>query len=214
MVNEAEEFAEQDKKVKARIDARNQLETYCYNMKQSVGDKLKEKLEAGEVEAVEKAAQGALDWMDENQVRAGGWRGVGACWAGGALVWRGRSGVYVLLRALFVWVCGRESSGCCASAGLHALLVLASSAARANTYSLLSSHPHSSFPSFLPLAPFLPPFPFPCLQDAEKEDYEEKLKEVQDICGPIISKANAAAGGGAGGPGGDDEEDLGDHSEL
>jgi hypothetical protein len=34
MVNEAEEFAEQDKKVKARIDARNQLETYCYNMKQ------------------------------------------------------------------------------------------------------------------------------------------------------------------------------------
>lgn len=37
MVSEAEEFAEQDKKVKARIDARNQLETYCYNMKQ-VGD--------------------------------------------------------------------------------------------------------------------------------------------------------------------------------
>lgn len=34
MVNEAEEFAEADKKVKARIDARNQLETYCYNMKQ------------------------------------------------------------------------------------------------------------------------------------------------------------------------------------
>lgn len=26
------------------------------------------------------------------------------------------------------------------------------------------------------------------IQDAEKEDYEEKLKEVQDICGPIISK--------------------------
>lgn len=26
--------APQDKKVKARIDARNQLETYCYNMKQ------------------------------------------------------------------------------------------------------------------------------------------------------------------------------------
>ena len=72
MVSEAEEFAEQDKKVKARIDARNQLETYCYNMKQSVGDKLKEKLEAGEVETVEKAAQGALDWMDENQVRRWG----------------------------------------------------------------------------------------------------------------------------------------------
>ena len=34
MVSEAEEFAEADKKVKGRVDARNQLETYCYNMKQ------------------------------------------------------------------------------------------------------------------------------------------------------------------------------------
>ena len=97
MVNEAEEFAEQDKKVKARIDARNQLETYCYNVKQSVGDKLKEKLEAGEVEAVEKAAQGALDWMDENQVRAGGWRGVGA----GHSVGAGAAGVACALCTCF-----------------------------------------------------------------------------------------------------------------
>lgn len=26
------------------------------------------------------------------------------------------------------------------------------------------------------------------MQDAEQEDYEEKLKEIQDVCGPIISK--------------------------
>lgn len=26
------------------------------------------------------------------------------------------------------------------------------------------------------------------MQEAEKEDYEEKLKEIQDVCGPIISK--------------------------
>lgn len=52
----------------------------------------------------------------------------------------------------------------------------------------------------------------PCLQDAEKEDYEEKLKEVQDVCGPIISKVYAAAGGEEGGAGG--EEDLGEHDEL
>jgi heat shock protein 5 len=37
MVREAEEFAEQDKKVKDKIDARNQLETFCYNMKVSQG---------------------------------------------------------------------------------------------------------------------------------------------------------------------------------
>lgn len=51
------------------------------------------------------------------------------------------------------------------------------------------------------------------LQDAEKEDYEEKLKEVQDICGPIVSKVYAASGGAEGGSGGE-EEDLGEHDEL
>jgi hypothetical protein len=40
MVKESEEFADQDKKVKARIDARNQLESYCYNMKQTVSGEL------------------------------------------------------------------------------------------------------------------------------------------------------------------------------
>ena len=33
MVREAEEFTEEDKKVKERIDACNSLETYIYNMK-------------------------------------------------------------------------------------------------------------------------------------------------------------------------------------
>lgn len=43
---EAEEFADQDKAVKAKIDARNSLETFCYNMKSTVEDKLKEKVRA------------------------------------------------------------------------------------------------------------------------------------------------------------------------
>ena len=46
-------------------------------------------------------------------------------------------------------------------------------------------------------------------QDAEKEDFEEKLKELEDKCGPIVSKAYQAAGGD-----GSDDEDLGDHDEL
>ncbi len=33
MVKEAEEFAEQDKAVKEKVDARNKLETFLYNMK-------------------------------------------------------------------------------------------------------------------------------------------------------------------------------------
>lgn len=39
----------------------------------------------------------------------------------------------------------------------------------------------------------------------------DKLKEVEDVCQPIVSKAYGAAGGGVGGH---DEEDLGDHDEL
>jgi endoplasmic reticulum chaperone BiP len=48
-------------------------------------------------------------------------------------------------------------------------------------------------------------------QDAEQEDYEEKLKEVQDACNPIVSAAYQAGGG----PGGEeDDSDMGDHDEL
>lgn len=48
--------------------------------------------------------------------------------------------------------------------------------------------------------------------DAETEEYEEKLKEVEEKCSPIVAKAYQ----GAGGPDGDseDDEDLEDHDEL
>ena len=39
MVQEAEEFAEEDRKVKEKIDARNILETYVYNINNQVNDK-------------------------------------------------------------------------------------------------------------------------------------------------------------------------------
>merc|ERR1711976_808767 len=46
--------------------------------------------------------------------------------------------------------------------------------------------------------------------DAEKDDFEEKLKEVQGICDPIIKKVYEAHGGqgGAGGEGGDEDEEF------
>ena len=46
--------------------------------------------------------------------------------------------------------------------------------------------------------------------EAEEDEFKEKLKEVEDKCNPIVSKAYQAAGG----PGGDDDEDLGSHDEL
>ncbi|GLI59668.1 hypothetical protein VaNZ11_001607 [Volvox africanus] len=113
MVKEAEEFAEQDKAVKSKIDARNQLETYCYNMKSTVEDKLKGKIDEDDKEKVLAAVKEALEWLDENS-------------------------------------------------------------------------------------------------DAEPEDYKDKLKEVEDVCNPIIAQIYKSSGG----PGGEDSDDLGDHDEL
>lgn len=69
MVREAEEFAEEDKKVKERIDARNNLETYVYNMKSSINekDKLADKIDSDDKEKIEETLKEALDWLDENQ---------------------------------------------------------------------------------------------------------------------------------------------------
>lgn len=118
MVREAEEFAEEDKLVKERIDARNSLETYCYNMKNTVGDsdKVGDKIDPEEKTTIEDAVKETLEWLDDNQ-------------------------------------------------------------------------------------------------EASKEDYEDKLKEIEGICNPIIQKLYAAGGGPGAGGSSDDDDDL-DHDEL
>ena len=119
MVREAEEFAEEDKKVKEKIDARNSLETYIYNMKNQVNDKdkLADKLESDEKDKIETAVKEALEWLDDNQ-------------------------------------------------------------------------------------------------HAEKEDYDEKLKEVEAVCNPIITAVYQRSGEAAPGSGPDGEEDDDSHDEL
>ena len=69
MVKEAEEFAEEDKKVKEKIDARNKLETYIYNMRSTIGDKdkLADKIDLDNKEKIESALKEALEWLDDNQ---------------------------------------------------------------------------------------------------------------------------------------------------
>merc|ERR1712185_636640 len=120
MVQEAEEFQEEDKKVREKIESRNQLENYVYSMKNTLSDSEKgvaDKIGDDDKEAIEKALEEANEWLDDNQ-------------------------------------------------------------------------------------------------EAEKEDFEEKLKEVQDVCSPIISKVYKESGGAPGGGdfGGDD--DLDGHDEL
>ncbi|KAL9269891.1 Luminal-binding protein 5-like protein [Drosera capensis] len=118
MVREAEEFAEEDKKVKERIDARNSLETYIYNMKNQVSDKdkLADKFESDEKEKIEEAVKDALEWLDDNQ-------------------------------------------------------------------------------------------------SAEKEDYEEKLKEVEAVCNPIITAVYQRSGGPTSGGASEESNDDDDHDE-
>jgi len=68
MVKEAEEFAEEDKSMKEKVDARNSLEGYAYNMRNQINDeeKLGGKISAEDKETIEEAVTAAIDWLDEN----------------------------------------------------------------------------------------------------------------------------------------------------
>uniref|UniRef100_A0A4W5JMJ0 Endoplasmic reticulum chaperone BIP n=1 Tax=Hucho hucho TaxID=62062 RepID=A0A4W5JMJ0_9TELE len=69
MVNDAERFADEDKKLKERIDARNELESYAYSLKNQIGDKEKlgGKLSPEDKEAIEKAVEEKIEWMESHQ---------------------------------------------------------------------------------------------------------------------------------------------------
>merc|ERR1711935_326223 len=69
MVKEAEMFAEEDKKVKDRIDARNGLESFLYNLKNTLEDEEKGVADAITLEdkkELQDTIDETLDWMDEN----------------------------------------------------------------------------------------------------------------------------------------------------
>ena len=69
MVKEAEEFADEDKKVKDRIDSRNGLESYVYNLKNQLDDEEKgmaDKISAEDKKDLQDSIDETLDWLDEN----------------------------------------------------------------------------------------------------------------------------------------------------
>merc|ERR1719439_64709 len=106
MVEEAEKYKSEDEANKQRIEAKNGVENYAYNMKNTMNDeKLKDKIEAGDKKTIEEKCDEVINWLDNNQ-------------------------------------------------------------------------------------------------SAEKEEYEEKQKELEGICNPIMQKLYAGAGGPGGMPGG------------
>jgi len=67
MLKEAEEFAEQDKLVKETVQAKNELEGLAYQVRSQVkDDKVKEKLSAEDLKALESAAAEAVEWMESH----------------------------------------------------------------------------------------------------------------------------------------------------
>ncbi|KAG5189530.1 heat shock protein 70 family [Tribonema minus] len=66
MVHEAEQFAEQDRALAGRVNARNALEGYLYNLKSSSEDALAGKMSAEDAAALREAVTGALDWLADN----------------------------------------------------------------------------------------------------------------------------------------------------
>lgn len=69
MINDAEKFADEDKKVKEKVEARNELESYAYSLKTQINDKEKlgAKLSSEEKEAIESAVTEAIEWLESNQ---------------------------------------------------------------------------------------------------------------------------------------------------
>jgi len=69
MIKEAEEFAEDDKKAKEQIDARNNLDSFIHSMKNTVEDpdKLKDKLGEEEKATILDAVKESQTWFEANQ---------------------------------------------------------------------------------------------------------------------------------------------------
>lgn len=66
LVEEAKEHEEEDKKRKATITARNALESYLYQVKNTIADKFADKLSEDEKTTLEEAVTEGLEWLDEN----------------------------------------------------------------------------------------------------------------------------------------------------
>jgi len=68
MVNEAEKYKEQDDQQRERIAAKNNLESYAFNLKQSVEDeKVKDKVSEEDKNTILTKTKETLDWLDDNQ---------------------------------------------------------------------------------------------------------------------------------------------------
>lgn len=68
MINDAEKFADEDKQVKEKVEAKNDIESFTYNLKNQIGDKEKlgAKLSDDDKKTIETAVDEKIKWLDSN----------------------------------------------------------------------------------------------------------------------------------------------------
>ena len=70
MVQDAEKYKNDDEQQRERIQAKNALESYAYNMKSTSEDeKLKDKLSDEDRKKITDKCNEVISWLDNNQVR-------------------------------------------------------------------------------------------------------------------------------------------------
>jgi len=69
MIQDAEIYAEEDAKLKSKVEARNELESYAYSLKNQINDKEKlgAKISDEEKEKIEEIVNEKISWLEENQ---------------------------------------------------------------------------------------------------------------------------------------------------
>jgi len=68
MINDAEKFAEEDAELKSKVEARNELESYAYSLKNQLSDKEKlgGKLSDDEQSKIEEIINEKIQWLEDN----------------------------------------------------------------------------------------------------------------------------------------------------
>uniref|UniRef100_A0A6N2NJ17 Uncharacterized protein n=1 Tax=Salix viminalis TaxID=40686 RepID=A0A6N2NJ17_SALVM len=69
MVQEAEKYKSEDEEHKKKVESKNSLENYAYNMRNTIKDeKISSKLAADDKKKIEDAIDNAIQWLDSNQL--------------------------------------------------------------------------------------------------------------------------------------------------
>jgi len=69
MIKDAETFADEDARLKSKVESRNELESYAYSLKNQINDKEKlgAKISDEDKEKIEEAVNEKITWLEENQ---------------------------------------------------------------------------------------------------------------------------------------------------